>query len=146
MARCGCCGQLVDDTAGLAQLDTSLEILYLLPDGFVRAYSELFHAAYRDRGPSVLQRDPDSQRSGKKKKPGRMQAGAGGKRFIAGRWVVRSAKAMVRKEYVDRQLRKLARWITSRNVSEEELTSKCGCGIWLEPNWHYCPKCGTGLT
>lgn len=140
--RCGMCGQQVDDTAGLPQLNAAHEVLFLLPDGFVRAYSELFHTAFQDQPPSFTARDPDSQRVSKRKKPGKMQA-QGQTTLKTGRWVVRSERAMDRKRYVDRQLRKIARWISSRNAGEPELVDKCECGIWLERGWHYCPRCGT---
>jgi NADH pyrophosphatase NudC (nudix superfamily) len=128
--------------AGLFASRPDLEVLLLLPDTFVRAYTQLFHTALRDIPADV--KDPDSQREHKPKRAGKIQgAGGGGKKFIAGRWVIRSPKALERKRYVDRQLRKLARWITTEGMRESELTSRCsGCGVWTEEHWRFCPRCG----
>lgn len=146
--RCSGCGQLTDDSAGLPSLNQGLSVLWLLPEAFARAYEELFHTAYRLGTDGVGMRDPDSQRSSKPRRAGKMQASGTGKKFKPGHWVVASQRSYERKQYVDRQLRKLARWITSRALDGEELVYRCpqGCGAWIETGWHFCTKCGHNLT
>jgi len=117
-----------------------------LPEGFTKAYEELFHKALTDKQGGVGGKDPDSQRVSRPKREGKMQAGPP-KKFKADSWIIRSSKAFDRKKYVDRQLRKLARWITSTDMEGEELVTKCpsGCGAMTDASQNFCSKCGINL-
>ncbi len=138
--------------AGLSRGRVAQEVLFLLPPEFVRQYIALFDRALGDPISPSSDGGRDEGRIKAKGKPAdelkaRSMGGAskGGKRFVAGRWPVRSELALQQKSSVDRSiirtvdnaLAKLAR----AGAGEPELASKvCSdCGRGQASGWQRCP-------
>lgn len=158
-------------SSGVDSRRVAVELLYLLPESFVVAYTEMFHRAYAlgDEGKGAA--EAEKAALGKwdkgKGKPGRGGSGGGGG---GGRSVfpTRDAGAALQKAWVDRSLRKLARAMLMGEgagaelnrqrcgkfkegkslVNEGEIESEKekeegkGCGKWIEEGWEFCPRCG----
>lgn len=106
-------------SAGVDAGRVAVEILYLLPEGFVREYERLFHDALttgeEGRGGADEEKALLGKATGKRvtRAAGETMGGAKtGKKApdkIGGRMVVRNAERWGEKQRVDRELRKLAR-------------------------------------
>jgi hypothetical protein len=133
-----------------------MEVMYFLPQRFIRAYGEMFTRAVKsDAGESSRH---DAQIDGAKVgKTAVRKTGAGptvqggGKRYKKS-FVVMDEKALDAKQTIDKRLRQIAREIEmmlsggSDGVGGVEPT-RCGsCGIITKPEWRYCPRDGTDLS
>jgi hypothetical protein len=139
-------------SAGVDEGRVALEVLYLLPQEFVRGYTDLFHRALRAGDEGMGGRNDakaELGRSlGREKAGGKTPKKAGGR----GPFAVRDEKALGEKQRIDRQLRKLARSMRDGGAAGtgKEQVSRCGedsdkegCGKWVESGWNWCPYCGT---
>lgn len=136
--------------AGVPRQNIALEVLFLLPPEFVRAYQELFWQAVSDpispqgdggkdegrikaKGTS---RDPMRARS--------MGGAAPGKRYIQSNWPVRDPRAADAKSKLDRSLVRSVTRVLSElrgtQVDEQVKQRRCGeCGQFLKAEWLRCP-------
>lgn len=153
-------------SAGVDAGRVAIEILYLLPEGFVREYERLFHDALttgeEGRGRADEQKALLGKAVGKRtirsggETMGAAKAGKKAPDRIGGGFVVRNDERWGEKQRVDRELRKLARGMAGERTTgvvkcgskagrkETEETEAVGCGKWLEGNWKWCPYCGAG--
>lgn len=145
-------------SAGVDEGRVAVEILYLLPQEFVRGYEDLFHRALTTGEEGRGERDDQKAELGR----GRKAAAKAPKKTGRGIWVVRNDRALGEKERVDRALRKLARGMKDAGGAGvgKDAVRKCGearaerktpiedvqegrsCGKWLEAGWKWCPFCG----
>lgn len=139
-------------SAGVDSSRVAVEVLYMLPQEFVRGYEDLFHRALvvpgdRGRGESDAREAELGKARGKAARKAGGRAGRGG-------FEVRNTRALGEKERIDRKLRGLARTMRdSANAGTgKEQVVRCGeggtvedvrgCGKWLEKGWKWCPYCG----
>lgn len=125
------------------------ELLELMPRGFVDAYEGLITELYSGGSLGTAgSTDADSARAGvggTRWRTSTNQTETGGGARSAGvdgsqRSVIRDGRLLVLKEKIDRQLRKLARDITSPGVAA---TRQCtGCRRFCDSTWSWCPWCG----
>lgn len=146
--------------AGVGARRVAIEVLYLLPEGFVREYELLFHEALSlgDEGKGGVN---DAQATLGRAASG-LKGGSGGGSRRHSVFPVKSEAALEKKLWVDRQLRKLTRAMQQHagasetaginategryrcgQRTERSRNQKRGCGKWQEKNWIYCPYCGT---
>lgn len=134
----------------------SLEVLYLLPREFTNAYVALFYDALVEQAGSrptpeadtpALSSTPTTEAGKARKTAKRRSSGplqfqgqhGGGKKYKT-HWVIRSERALHKKQRTDAKLRELAQAMASNDASNQ-----CpGCKKWLQPTWRYCPGCGQG--
>lgn len=125
------------------------ELLLLLPEPFVQAYERLFWTALSD--PSAV-----NAREGIDKAKGtsgtvlgsdnQLQASGTGKRFRNTGFLIRSEKAVARKQWVDQKLLDLTADIGASLRGESLKTRQCrgvSCRRMLDRKWAFCPSCGT---
>jgi hypothetical protein len=144
--------------AGVGARRVAIELLYLLPADFVTTYEDLFHRAIllgdEGRGAREDAQAELGRASGKTKgKDWGSRGGSGDGSRKGSVFPVNEKEAFEQKEWVDRQLRKLARQIKMGAGSGVAARVRCsgedsnkngnGCGRWLEEDWDFCPRCGT---
>ena len=105
--------------AGLSRGRPSLEVLFLLPPDFVRAYEALFNRALKEPGLEPQHTDPGGvvAKAGRKQRLSarskrRVADGAGARaqsRRHRDFWIVRDEHALHQKSLMDRRLRRIAR-------------------------------------
>jgi hypothetical protein len=144
--------------AGVPSQQIALEVLFLLPSEFVRAYSELFWKALGD---PISPQGDGGKDEGRVKARGisnspmntRKMRGAqsGGKRFVARVWPVRSEEAVKAKNNLDKRLiravedaHKTLRTAQDRSgqVDDEAAgaVKQCqSCGVLQNRTWLRCP-------
>lgn len=140
-------------SSGLNSRRVAIEILYLLPPTFVKAYEDLFHDAV------LLGDEGSGQKADRDAELGRAKGGSRqGSRRGSSVFPIRNAERARQKDWVDRQLRKLARGITTgeaglgkrlkcgdykrgQKLRAGEKESK-GCGKFVEDDWRHCAGCG----
>jgi len=140
--------------AGVGSRRVAIELLYLLPESFVAAYESLFHEAL-SLGDEGKGRQNDEQAALGRAASGGSGKGSGGGSRKNSVFPIKNDEAFAKKEWVDRQLRKLTRAMNGGvGLNEQEERFKCGqrtekaraekkgCGKWQEKNWIYCPFCG----
>ena len=148
-------------SAGVSQSRIALEVLFLLPPDFVRAYENLFNRALKEPGlEGVGNRDAGSQvkRVSRKSRLSargktRIAEGAGAKaqsKRHRDYWIVRDERALKHKSLIDRRLRRMAREMFEQveGVDQRLKPRPCDrCGTDLIPYGElgmvaYCPACG----
>lgn len=138
----------IQAAAGVPHSQISLEVLYFLPEGFLRQYAELFEAALRsDGGESAA-----GARAAQAGELGKTRVGAAktnGKRYKR-TFVVLDDRALALKTTIDKRLRNLGRDIRTAMeqgwlMGEQNLKQCSGCGMFLQLGWKYCPKDGRGV-
>lgn len=118
------------ESGGLHSSRLGLEILYLLPDGFVEFYQELFHQALSVRDDSVMH----GRSGGLDKAAGRMgmqlgseergpQSSGSGKKWKNTPMAIGSVEALRVKESLDKELMRLVA-IAKRGLHEEREAKK----------------------
>jgi hypothetical protein len=141
--------------AGLNDKQVGAEVLWYLPDGFASAYEGLWISAFGS-GAAPARTAESGRVSVVKDQPPRTSSatvdrvggvGAGHKKAGADtRDVLRSQRALSTKQWVDRNLRKLAREIGTRmnDESDSNAPRRCAgrCKRWADVEWSYCPNCG----
>lgn len=136
-------------SAGVDDKRVAVEVLYLLPEEFVRGYTDLFHRAL------ATGEDGTGEKNDAKAELGKARGKAarntlGGTRGV---WQIRNDRALGEKQRIDRQLRKLARQMrdgANAGTGKEQVArcgeflaeEKTGCGKWVEKGWKFCPACG----
>jgi hypothetical protein len=146
--------------AGLAASRISLEVLFLLPPEFVRAYTTLFDRSLKEsvvgggtKDQAVTKKISKQPRLSPRSKTRIVPSGNTGRRYREF-WTVRDERAFKYKGQIDRRLRRLSRDIslTLHPDSRESLTHDCSkCGIDLVPHMElgykikFCPRCGMGI-
>lgn len=136
-------------SSGLNSRRVAVEILYLLPDTFVKAYQDLFHEAV------LLGDEGTGAKADRDAELGRAKGGSRqGSRRGSSVFPIKSEEKARQKDWVDRQLRKLARAINTGEVGGPGERTKCGsykakdkelgkgCGKYIEEGFGYCPGCG----
>jgi hypothetical protein len=139
-------------SAGVDEGRVALEVLYLLPVEFVRAYRELYELCFSSDSGSArdnvkasgVGRSPMNTRS--------MSGAAGnGKKYYKGSWIIRSERALDEKRKLDRKLiRSGAAALGAARDSEDlvpddrrgsdSAVRTCEeCGKILSPAWIRCP-------
>jgi hypothetical protein len=147
--------------AGLAPGRISLEVLFLLPPDFVRAYTMLFDRSLKEsvvgggnKDQAVTKKVSKQPRLSAKSKHRMVPSGMQGKRYREF-WTVRDERAFRFKAQIDRRLRRLSREIAlTLNPDKADkftLTSCDRCAIDLTPHMElgykiqFCPRCGTAI-
>lgn len=157
--------------AGVPHSRASLEVLYLLPDAFLRVWTELFDAALKlpdsPQGKGVADGElgkassnetmrgthkglrTDSGKEGGGSAP---HLGGGAPKKGPGGWVVKDTRALELKGKMDKRLRSMAREIRRELAGAGEggtadsgrarILQCGGCGRIAETTWLYCPHCG----
>ena len=149
--------------AGVNERRVAVELLYLLPRDFTLMYEQVFHEAYSlgDEGRGGREEGKGEvglarRKAGGKEGEIRGVGSGGGKKGSV--FPVRNMDAVARKDWIDRQLRKITRAVRSggggigdgeglrcgwRRDGEGVLVKRDkGCGKFMEPNWNWCPSCG----
>lgn len=154
------------ESGGLPSAQLGLEILYLLPDDFVKGYQEIFHAAMQGgRGEAISGRGGGIEKSGGAKgivlgsEVGAQASGTGKRWRSRTSEGVGSEKALDVKQSVDTELRLImdqAQRALRSKADKGKLPAQCRgslegrngvmkkCRRFLRPGWNYCPSCGTG--
>lgn len=160
------------ESGGLPESQLGLEVLFLLPDSFVKFYQDLFHRALIGAGSSAI----SGRGGGIDKARGntgmvlgsdtRLQSQGTGKRWKNPSNNLGSDTAMKVKERIDRELealvhdgtdalKKKATGPTGGKSGDTPIHSQCrgtvegrngerkGCGKFLKRGWKFCPACGT---
>lgn len=149
-------------SAGVAQGRISLEVLYMLPPGFTRAYIRLFERALLEGVSGGGSGDPGRMPAKRRSKAGdmntrSMKGEAGETKRYRTYWSIKDERAFRLKASVDRKLGRLARDVESElagldNGTERALT--CGeCRSELaalqeasgRKLLRHCPYCGERL-
>lgn len=135
--------------AGVGSRRVAIELLYLLPDSFVAAYEQLFHEALSLGDEGKGEQNDEQARVGRSKGSGASSGSSSRKGSV---FPVKNEAKLEQKNWVDRQLRKLARTMAEGVVVEDRVKcgqrterlrkSKMGCGKWMEQGWKFCPSCG----
>lgn len=154
-------------SAGVPHSRASLEVLYLLPDAFLRVWVELFDKALKlpdsPQGKGVVDGElgkapsnspmPGSHKglrvnSGAQAGSGTHLGGGAPKKGPNG-WLVKDQGALDLKAKMDKRLRSMAREIRRELAGVEGEEAKVlfcsGCGRIAEPRWNYCPHCSDRL-
>lgn len=140
-------------SAGVDKGRIELEVLFLLPTNFVRQYTELFymaledptagHGAGKDEGRLKASGAPRDKIRGTS--AAQSHSAKAGKKFVAGRWPVRSEAALSAKQTLDRSLNQAVEKAirAARGQEETVLTQsqgKCSvCGRFQKIDWERCP-------
>jgi hypothetical protein len=152
--------------AGLSEGSLSREVVYMLPDPFIRSYIRLFNASLKEGVVGTHYSSPLEEVARVKTGPGsygnrggtsnhpfpRGAIGEGGKRYRT-YWTVLSEQAFFVKKSVDRKLRRLSAHIEddmkkrTESVESSGICAACHYAVGLladagltRPN--YCPQCG----
>lgn len=143
--------------AGLSSNRAALELLYLMPQDFLRLYEELFERALKLDGSSAAGALKDAAVLGKaagsnSRTTGRKtQLGSGGGKKYKIYWLVKDDGALSLKHVLDKKLRRLAREVrndlddlkTMDDGGEVKGKCRCGrCGMLMAKDWNFCPGCG----
>lgn len=140
----------ISAAAGVPHSRASLEVLYYLPQDFLKRYSELFHASLRLDSGGVGGRDSASETA---KVPGKYKGTmpgvtGGGKRYKEF-WVVRSDDLLDLKKRVDKRLRTIGRDIAlelsggdEAEKAKEQRWQCTRCGRLGGRDWKFCAECG----
>lgn len=157
-------GALVESQAGL-------QVLFMLPASFVRAYAGLFERALREAGGAVSGKGIEHDR-GSGRAPGKqgmalgsetaLQAQGGGKKWKEPQLPI-STELQDFKTAMDRELLELSGRIATRlerrgakssgaksagsgaESRSEGICPGVGCKRFTKSNWKFCPNCGTQL-
>ncbi len=142
-------------SAGVPQGQLNLEVLFMLPPEFVRAYTRLFDRALLEsvkggKGPDHgTPKKVDPKWKGKIVGAG---AGGAGKRYRT-HWLIRDEQAFRAKGSIDRKLRRLTgdiEKILGAPDGHELKCSRCNTDITaakdvMAGNLRFCPSCGCDL-
>lgn len=155
---------------GVPHSRAALEVLYLLPESFLREWTALFDAALKlpasPAGKGVKDGELGKAGSGGGTLRGTHKGlrvdsgvesgdaphvGGGAPKKGPGGWHVKSTRALEIKAKMDKRLRTMAREIRRELAGEEEqgdrkggvkVLSCSGCGRMAEREWNWCPNCG----
>lgn len=139
-------------SAGVNSSRASLEVMYLLPQGFLTPYAELFDRALKlDNGGRGDAGDVGKRSAGRAADKGKRPMVGSGSGAGAGRyksfWVVKSEGLLDAKHRADKRLRALGREIRleldERLDGAEAGKIRCArCGRIMSRDWNFCAGCG----
>lgn len=134
-------------SAGVPHAQISLEVLYFLPEGFLKQYQELFTKALKSDGGEDA-RSRSQQEAGAVGKATGNHFGGSPRRYKKA-FVVLDERALDIKTQIDKRLRMIGREIRAGLAGElvEAETMRCGqCGTFVQNRWKFCPMDGSSLT
>lgn len=150
-------------SGGVGIESVGTQVLYMLPDTFIRFYEQLFTTALRVDGGAVSGRGGIGKAKGASGTVLGSEVGAqakgGGKKWKEPKQVIGSETALKLKGHIDRELTRMAfdgtQELTRGRRGEGSGKSKrCSgkiskydgtngeCGMFLSPKWKFCPRCG----
>lgn len=131
--------------AGVPHAQISLEVLYFLPERFLKAYQDMFTRALKsDGGESARAK---SQAEAGEVGKARGSTGGGGRRYKKS-FVVLDEKALDLKSQIDKRLRMIGREVETALVGGEvrREEARCpSCGAFVQARWKFCPMEGARL-
>lgn len=153
-------------SGGVSRSVVGIQVMYCLPDLFVKAYEELWDTATSGAigavsGKGVEQDKGSGRATGKANgivlgSETGLQAAGGGKTWRNPTDFLGSDRALALKTSVDKELQDLGALVVRElgalrkrsavTGSKRPLTPKCtghGCGRFLKSGWKFCPVCGT---
>lgn len=131
--------------AGVPHSQISLEVLYFLPERFIRAYGDLFTHALKSDGGEDSRARSQAQAGDLGKATGK--GAKEGRRYKKG-FVVLNERLLDQKSAIDKRLRMMARDIEAVMLGQEihKAPQRCpSCGTFVQGRWKYCPMEGTAL-
>lgn len=134
-------------SAGVPHAQVSMEVLYFLPEMFLKQYQAMFSQALKSDGGEDARNRAQAQVGEVGKATGGRSGGAG--RRYKKSFIVLDEKALELKTTMDKRLRAIARDIRSglsgEDVVNQRKVSQCiRCGTFLQSSWRFCPLDGTG--
>lgn len=132
-------------SAGVPHAQISLDVLYFLPERFLRAYADMFTKALKADGGE----DQRARSQAEAGEVGKAPGGSGGGRRYKKTFVVLDEKALDLKSQIDKRLRMVGREIETilTGGSMEKQDIRCpSCGAFVQARWKFCPMEGARLT
>lgn len=136
----------IRSAAGVPHSQISMEVLYFLPERFLRAYGDMFTRALKADG-------GEDARARSQAEAGEVGKATGGSTATGRRYkksfVVLDEKALDLKTQIDKRLRAAAREIeaTLSGGSVQKQEARCpSCGSFVQARWKFCPMEGARLT
>lgn len=140
-------------SAGLSSRSVAAEILFLLPEPFIRAYEELYNEAWGiaagGRGDGGKGKNGTVEAAGVGGRSGRIKDRPTEKLSLQ----VKSKRALEVKKRVDKKLRLL---VGEMGLDDGEKDGEGGngrkvkgcrvCGLFTGIGWNYCARCGAKLS
>lgn len=141
-------------SGGLAEGRVGLEVLFLLPDSFVRFYADIFHRALIGAESKAVSGHGVGGGLGKAKgntgtvlgSDSRLQEKGSGKKWKEPKNSLGSEQMLKVKYAVDRELLILVGLGTGKVDGGASVTKTCPgrCGRFVKATWSFCPTCGSG--
>jgi hypothetical protein len=138
---------------GLRASDVALEVLRMIPEGFLLQYELLWLRGLKGGVSGPNGGDPDSAveparrvtRTSTSQVETRGAAKSGGRRQgVSGRTLLGDLRAVAYRARIDRKLRALgremARW--ADDGGQVRMRRCTRCRVWTEEGWNYCPRDG----
>ena len=152
-------------SGGLVESQAGIQVLFMLPAAFVRAYAGLFERTLREAGGAVSGKGIEHDRgSGKAKgrsgmalgSENALQAKGGGKKWKEQQLPINSSQLLSFKTSVDVELLELSGRIEARLKAKggakggtaggtAGVCKGVGCKRFTRREWKFCPSCGTQL-
>lgn len=132
--------------AGVPHSQISLEVLYFLPEKFLRAYGDMFTRALKADGGE----DARARSQAEAGEVGKATGGTTGQsRRYKKSFVVLDERLLHYKTTVDKRLRSVGREIEMMMSGGklEKVEKRCpSCGSFVQARWRFCPMEGARLT
>lgn len=148
-------------SGGLVESQAGIQVLFMLPAAFVRAYAGLFERTLREAGGAVSGKGIEHDRgSGKAKgrsgmalgSENALQAKGGGKKWKEQQLPINSSQLLSFKTSLDVELLELSGRIEARmkagkgsSAGGAGVCKGVGCKRFTRREWKFCPSCGTQL-
>jgi hypothetical protein len=132
-------------SAGVPHAQVSLDVLYFLPEKFLRAYETMFTKALRSDGGE----DQRARAQAEAGQVGKASGGSGGGRRYKKTFVVLDEKALDLKGQIDKRLRMIGREVETVLAGGEvdRAERRCpSCGTFVQARWNFCPLEGVRIT
>jgi len=132
-------------SAGVPHSQISMEVLYFLPEMFLKQYQAMFMQALKSDGGEDARNKAQAD-TGEVGKATGGRTGGQGRRYKKS-FVVLDERALELKTTIDKRLRAVARDIRASLAGEDVVNqrrqSQCTrCGTFLQSQWRYCPLDG----
>lgn len=133
-------------SAGVPHAQISVEVLYFLPEMFLKQYQAMFSQALKSDGGEDARNRAQAQ-VGEVGKATGGRTGGQGRRYKKS-FIVLDERALELKSTMDKRLRTIARDIRQGLAGEEvvnqrKVTQCIRCGTFLQGQWRFCPLDGT---